>query len=202
MQQLPIQTKPHFALELNVTSKDSIAKGIGKILETFKQPPTIVVNSAGITKDNFLLKMSEEDFDAVINVNLKGTFLIMQQFAQAMIAHQVGGSIVNLSSIVARTGNMGQANYSPSKAGVEAITSVASKEFAKFNIRVNAVLPGFINSPMTEIVPDKVKDIVKNICAMKRFGEPEEIGEVIAFLASDRSSYVNGASILVTGGGF
>jgi 17beta-estradiol 17-dehydrogenase / 3alpha(17beta)-hydroxysteroid dehydrogenase (NAD+) / 3-oxoacyl-[acyl-carrier protein] reductase alpha subunit len=189
------------AIELNVASKDSIATGIEQILATFKRPPTVVVNSAGITKDNFLLKMSEEDFNAVINVNLKGTFLVMQQFAKAMIDHQVGGSIVNLSSIVARTGNIGQSNYAPSKAGVEAMTSVASKEFGKFNIRVNCVLPGFINSPMTEIVPQKVKDIIVQQCAMKRFGEPEEIAEVIAFLASDRSSYMNGASVLVTGGG-
>ena len=124
----------------------------------------------------------------------------MQAFAKAMSEYKVGGSIVNLASIVGKTGNIGQANYSSSKSGVEAMTRVASKEFGKFNIRVNAVLPGFITSPMTDKVPQKVKDIMTGQCALKRFGNPEEIAEVIAFLASEKSSYVNGASIEVTGG--
>jgi len=145
--------------------------------------------------------MSEQDFDDVINVNLKGTFLVMQQFAQAMINHNISqGSIVNLASIVGKTGNMGQANYASSKAGVESMTRVASKEFGKFNIRVNAILPGFIKSPMTDKIPDKIKQMIVQSCALKRYGEPEEIAEVISFLVSDRSSFVNGASIEVTGG--
>lgn len=146
----------------------------------------------------------------------------MQQFAKVMIEHNTAGSIVNLASIVGKTGNMGQANYASSKSGIESMTRVASKEFGKFNIRVNAVLPGFVTSPMTDIVPDKLKQVIIQACAMKRFGKPEgrfkilfaggsfpilngfffssEIAEVIAFLASDRSSFVNGASIEVTGG--
>lgn len=124
----------------------------------------------------------------------------MQAFGKAMTEYKVGGSIINLASIVGKTGNIGQANYSSSKSGVEAMTRVASKEFGKFNIRVNAVLPGFITSPMTDKVPQKVRDIMTGQCALKRFGNPEEIAEVIAFLASEKSSYVNGASIEVTGG--
>lgn len=159
---------------MDVSSQESISNALGEILNKYKKPPSIIVNSAGITRDNFLLKMSESDFDAVVNVNLKGTFLVMQNFAKAMIEHDISnGSIVNLASIVGKTGNIGQANYASSKAGVESMTRVASKEFGKFNIRVNAVLPGFIKTPMTDTVPDKLKQVVTQMCALKRFGEPE-----------------------------
>lgn len=125
----------------------------------------------------------------------------MQNFAKAMVEHEVtDGSIINLASIIGKTGNIGQANYAASKAGVEAMTRCASKEFGKFQIRVNAVLPGFIDTPMTEIVPQKVKDIMVQQCPLRRFGQPEEVAEVIAFLASGKSSYINGSSIEVTGG--
>lgn len=125
----------------------------------------------------------------------------MQNFANAMIEQNVtNGSIINLGSIVGKTGNIGQVNYTASKAAVEAMTKTASKEFGKFGIRVNCILPGFINTPMTESVPQKVKDIMVMQCALRRFGKPEEIAEVAAFLASDKSSYVNGVSIEVTGG--
>lgn len=162
------------SLELDVSSSENIKTALNKMIAKYKKSPSIVVNSAGITKDNFLLKMSEQDFDDVVNVNLKGTFLIMQNFAQAMIDHNIGGgSIINLASIVGKTGNIGQANYASSKAGVESITRVASKEFGKFNIRVNAILPGFIQSPMTDKIPDKIKEMAVQHCAMKRFGQPE-----------------------------
>ncbi|XP_055632341.1 estradiol 17-beta-dehydrogenase 8 [Toxorhynchites rutilus septentrionalis] len=190
----------HIALEMDVSSSDSISKVLRAVTEKYKRPPTIVVNSAGITRDNFILKMPEADFDAVVNVNLKGTWLVLQQFGKAMVEHNSGGSMVNVSSIVARSGNMGQSNYSPSKAGVEAMTKVVAREFGRYNVRVNAVVPGFIETPMTETVPQKVKDMVIMQCALRRFGKPEEIAEVISFLASDRSSYINGTSIEVTGG--
>ncbi|XP_058447130.1 estradiol 17-beta-dehydrogenase 8 [Malaya genurostris] len=188
------------AFEMDVASSDSISQVLKATIEKYKRPPMIVVNSAGITRDNFLLKMPEADFDAVINVNLKGTWLVLQNFGRAMIDHQVNGSMVNVSSIVARSGNMGQSNYSPSKAGVEAMTKVVAREFGRNNIRVNAVVPGFIETPMTATLPQKVKDIVIMQCALRRFGKPEEIAEVIAFLASDKSSYINGTSVEVTGG--
>lgn len=159
---------------MDVSSSDSIKTSLNEIIARYNKPPSIVVNSAGITKDNFLLKMSEQDFDDVVNVNLKGTFLVIQNFAQAMINHNIGGgSIVNLASIVGKTGNIGQANYASSKAGVESMTRVASKEFGKFNIRVNAILPGFIKSPMTDKIPDKIKEMAVQYCALKRFGRPE-----------------------------
>ncbi|XP_055549559.1 estradiol 17-beta-dehydrogenase 8 [Wyeomyia smithii] len=188
------------AYEMDVSSSASIDKVLKAVVEKYKKPPMIVVNSAGITRDNFLLKMPEADFDAVIDVNLKGTWLMLQHFGKAMVEHEVCGSMVNVSSIVARNGNIGQSNYSPSKAGVEAMTKVVAREFGRYNIRVNAVVPGFIKTPMTETLPQKVKDMVIMQCALRRFGNPEEIGEVIAFLASDKSSYVNGTSIEVTGG--
>ncbi|EDS32604.1 3-oxoacyl-[acyl-carrier-protein] reductase [Culex quinquefasciatus] len=188
------------ALEMDVSSSASISQVLDATLAKYKNPPTIVVNSAGITRDNFLLKMPESDFDAVINVNLKGTWLMLQQFGKAMIDAKLTGSMVNVSSIVARSGNIGQSNYSPSKAGVEAMTKVVAREFGRYNIRVNAVVPGFIETPMTNDLPQKVKDMVVMQCALRRFGKPQEIAEVIAFLASDKSSYMNGTSVEVTGG--
>lgn len=126
---------------------------------------------------------------------------MMQNCANAMVEKNItNGTIINLGSIASKIGNIGQANYTSSKAGVEAMTKTASREFGKFGIRVNCILPGFISTPMTEDVPQKVKDIMTMQCPLRRFGNPEEVAEVIAFLASDKSSYVNGASIEVTGG--
>ncbi|XP_055708358.1 estradiol 17-beta-dehydrogenase 8 [Phlebotomus papatasi] len=195
-----LESPSHSSVKIEVGNSASIRDALAFCLEKYKSTPSVVVNSAGITRDSFILKMPEEDFDAVINVNLKGSFTVMQTFARSMVEQKVSGSIINLSSVVAKFGNLGQANYSASKAGVEAMTRVAAKEFGKFNIRVNAILPGFINTPMTGTVPDKVKNMIIQQTALKRFGEPEEIAEVIAFLASDKSSYVTGASIDVIGG--
>jgi len=190
----------HLPLELDVTDTESIKNVIEQAVNRYKRPPTITVNCAGITRDQFILKMEESDFDLVLNVNLKGTFLVMKHVVQRMIEHKVGGTIVNISSVTAKMGNMGQCNYAPSKAAVETLTRVASKEFAKFGIRVNTVIPGFINTPMTAAVPDKVKELIVKQIAMRRFGDPEEVSDTIAFLASDKSSFVTGASIEVSGG--
>uniref|UniRef100_A0A1I8Q7Q6 (3R)-3-hydroxyacyl-CoA dehydrogenase n=1 Tax=Stomoxys calcitrans TaxID=35570 RepID=A0A1I8Q7Q6_STOCA len=190
-----------FPLEIDVSSMESVTNAVAKTCKQFNTAPSIVVNSAGITRDGYLLKMPERDYDDVYSVNLKGTFMVTQQFAKAMIEHQTkGGSIINLSSIVAKMNNIGQANYAATKAGVISFTEVASKEFGKFSIRVNAILPGYINTPMVAVVPDKIKEQVVMRCPLGRLGDPSEIAEVIAFLASDKSSYVNGASIEVTGG--
>lgn len=190
----------HMPVELDVTNSDSIQHVIEEAINKYKRPPSTIVNCAGITRDGFILKMDESDFDLVLKVNLKGTFLVMKHTVKRMSDYKVGGSIVNISSVTAKIGNMGQANYAPSKAGVETLTRVAAKEFAKFGIRVNAVVPGFINTQMTETVPEKVKEIMLNSIAMRRFGEPEEVSETIAFLASDKSSFITGASIEVSGG--
>ena len=125
-------------------------------LYIFSRPPDIVVNSAGITMDKYLLRMSEESFDKVIDVNLKGTFLINQITATAMKKADIKGSIVNISSLVGKTGNVGQTNYSASKAGVIAFTKTAAKELGKFGIRVNCICPGFIQTAMTDAVPEHV----------------------------------------------
>jgi len=190
----------HLPLELDVTNPENIKNVIEEAINKYKRPPSITVNCAGITRDAFILKMDDSDFDLVLNVNLKGTYLVMKHVVQKMIEHKVGGTIVNISSITAKMGNMGQCNYAPSKAAVETLTRVAAKEFAKFGIRVNTVIPGFINTPMTASVPEKVKEMIMKTIALKRFGEPEEVSDTIAFLASDKSSYVTGASIEVSGG--
>ncbi|XP_034481039.1 estradiol 17-beta-dehydrogenase 8-like [Drosophila innubila] len=189
------------ALEVDVSSVQSVQSAVTAALAQFQQAPSIVVNSAGITRDGYLLKMPERDYDDVYSVNLKGTFLVTQQFAKAMIEQKLSNcSIVNLSSIVARMNNMGQANYAATKAGVISFTEVASKEFGKFGIRVNCILPGYIDTPMVAVVPDQIKQQVVQRCPLGRLGQPDEIAEVIAFLASQKSAYVNGAAIEVTGG--
>lgn len=188
------------ALEVDVSSTDSVAKALSATLDKYKRPPGVIVNSAGIVRDNYFLKMPEKDFDAVYKVNLKGTFLVMQYFAKSLVEYKKTGTIINLSSIIAKINNVGQANYTASKSGVISLTKVAAKEFGKFNIRVNAVLPGFIDTPMVAGIPDKAKEAALASCPLNRLGKPEEIAEVIAFLASDKASYINGATIEVTGG--
>ncbi|KAJ8734554.1 hypothetical protein PYW08_013804 [Mythimna loreyi] len=190
----------HMAVELDVSDSTAVRNLLQTTLRQYKAPPTIVVNSAGITRDNWLLKMSEEDFDSVVNVNLKGTFLVMQTFAKAMTEAGLPGSIVNLSSIVGKYGNIGQTNYAGSKAGVIGMTQSAAKELGKFNIRVNVILPGFIETPMVKTVPEKVMQGMLKLVPLGRMGQPSELAEVIAFLSSDKSSFMTGASIDVTGG--
>lgn len=149
-----------------------------------------------------MMKLTEEDFDKVVNVNLKGTWLLNKAVGKAMLTDKVPGSIVNISSLVGKTGNIGQTNYAASKAGVIGITKSMAKEMGKFNIRVNAVLPGFIETPMTETVPENLMQMTKLLIPLGRLGNPEEIANTCAFLASDKSSYITGATIEVTGGLF
>ncbi|KAJ8919088.1 hypothetical protein NQ315_012073 [Exocentrus adspersus] len=146
----------HVSLHLDVGDSSSVNNNLDKILSKYKRPPTIIVNCAGITRDNFVLKLSEEDFDEVLKINLKGTFLVVKQFAQAIVEHGINNaSIINVASIVGKYGNIGQANYSASKAGVERLTRTASLELGDKGIRVNAVLPGMIATPMLAAVPEK-----------------------------------------------
>nr|CAD7403958.1 unnamed protein product [Timema cristinae] len=194
-------TFQHLHLPLDVSRSEEVYSVVKSAIEHFSVPPTIVVNCAGITRDNFLLKLDEDSFQQVIDVNLKGTFLVTQTIARALVeANITGGSVINLASIVGRTGNMGQCSYAASKAAIEAFTKTTAKELGTFGIRCNAVVPGFIDTPMTDAVPDKVKEKFRATIALRRFGRAEEVAEVIAFLASDKSSYVNGASIEVIGG--
>lgn len=190
----------HTAVELDVSDSSAVRNLLKTTLDHFKAPPTIIVNSAGITRDNWLLKLSEEDYDSVLNVNLKGTFLVMQTFAKAMTDAGKTGSIINLSSIVGKYGNMGQTNYAGSKAGVVAMTQSAAKELGKFNIRVNAILPGFIETPIIQTVPDKVLLSMLKLVPLGRLGAPNEVAELITFLSSEKSSFITGAAIDITGG--
>ncbi|XP_043475345.1 estradiol 17-beta-dehydrogenase 8 [Leptopilina heterotoma] len=192
----------HLAMTIDVSETDSVERALKMCINHFSKPPNVVVNSAGITRDNFLLKMDVDDFNEVLKVNLQGTFNISKYAANQMIESGVanGGSIINISSIIGKIGNMGQCNYAASKAGVVALTRTAAMEFGIFGIRVNAILPGFIDTPMIASVPEKVKEMFIGMIPLKRTGKPEEVAEVITFLASDRSSYVNGTSIEVAGG--
>ena len=159
----------------------------------------ILVNNAGITKDGLLLKMSEADYDAVLDTNLKGTFNCIRFVARQMIK-QRGGRIINMSSVSGVLGNAGQANYSASKAGVIGLTKSAARELAGRGITVNAIAPGFINTEMTEALSDKVKEGAVAQIPLGRFGEAEDIANAVAFLASEEAGYITGQVLCVDGG--
>lgn len=159
----------------------------------------ILVNNAGITKDKLLIAMSDEDFSDVININLKGTFNCTKLAAKLMMKKRYG-RIINLSSVVGVRGNAGQVNYSASKAGVIGMTKSAAKELASRNITVNAVAPGFIETDMTEVLSDKVKENMINEIPLKRAGSVEDVANAVAFFASVNSSYITGQVMCVDGG--
>jgi len=166
----------------------------------------ILVNNAGITKDGLLMRMSDDDWDAVLNVNLKGTFLFTRAVSRPMMKNkaadgtQLGGVIVNIASVVGIMGNAGQANYTASKGGVIALTKTTAKELGSRNVRCNAVAPGFIQSKMTDVLPDDVKAKYMETIPLRRFGTAEDIAKCVAWLASDDASYVTGQVISVNGG--
>lgn len=159
----------------------------------------VLVNNAGITKDTLILRMKEEDFDQVIDVNLKGTFNCLKHVAPIMVK-QRSGKIINLSSVVGIIGNAGQVNYSASKAGVIGMTKSLAKELGGRGINVNAVAPGYIQTDMTAELNDKTKEQLQGAIPLKRLGNPEDVAEVVAFLSTDASKYVTGQVINVDGG--
>uniref|UniRef100_A0A8C5S9B3 (3R)-3-hydroxyacyl-CoA dehydrogenase n=1 Tax=Laticauda laticaudata TaxID=8630 RepID=A0A8C5S9B3_LATLA len=190
----------HRAARVDVSCAESVAELLRGLRARFSRPPTVCVNCAGVTRDEFLLRQSEAAFEAVLSVNLKGAFLVTQAVAKALVESGVsGGSIVHLGSVVGKVGNLGQVNYAASKAGVEALAKTAAKELARYGIRCNTVVPGFIRTPMTDKVPAKVLDKFAAMVPMGRLGEPEDVADVCAFLASDESRYITGASLEVTG---
>ena len=170
---------------------DYVIKTYGKL--------DILVNNAGITRDGLLMKMSEADFDAVINTNLKGAFNCMQHVARQMIK-QKGGRIINIASVVGVIGNAGQVNYAASKAGIIGMTKSAAREMASRGITVNAIAPGFIVTEMTDVLSDAVKYAMKQQIPMKAFGETSDVAETAAFLASEKARYITGQVISVDGG--
>jgi len=159
----------------------------------------ILINNAGITRDGLLMRMSEEDWDAVLTVNLKGTFACTKAVSRIMMK-QRSGAIVNVASIIGIMGNAGQANYAASKGGVIAFTKSVAKELASRNIRVNAVAPGFIASKMTDALSEDVKNKMLDAIPLSRFGQPEDVANLVSFLAGDESAYITGVVINISGG--
>lgn len=183
---------------LDVVNAAAVTEIVARIVADFGRLD-VLVNNAGITRDTLLVRMTEEDWDAVLDINLKGAFLVTKAVAKQMMK-QRSGAIVNIASVVGLTGNAGQANYTASKAGLMALTKTAAKEFGGRNIRVNAVAPGFIRTAMTDKLAEPVKAAMLKLVPLGRPGEPEEVAQAVAFLASDAASYVNGQTLAVCGG--
>ena len=186
------------ALQADATDFTKAEEVISKIVEEWGSLE-VLVNNAGITQDNLILRMSEENWDAVINTNLKSIFNYSKAATKPMMRAR-GGSIINIGSVVGISGNAGQSNYSASKAGMIGFTKSFAKELASRNIRANVVAPGYILTEMTEKLDEKVLEAIKTETPLGRAGNPDEIANVVAFLASDMSSYITGEVIRVDGG--
>lgn len=182
----------------SISDKGDVEALFNQISDTFGRLD-ILVNNAGITRDNMLMKMSDEEWDQVMEVNLKGVFLCTRR-AATLMSEQNYGRIVNLTSVTALTGNMGQSNYAASKAGVIGMTKTLARELARYQVTVNAVAPGFIETPMTAAVPDKVKEMIVLGIPLGRPGKPEDVASVVAFLASDAAAYTTGQVVSCNGG--
>lgn len=182
----------------DVSNGEAVTAAVKEGMEEFGKID-ILVNNAGITKDGLMMRMSEEDWDAVLSINLKGTFLLTKAVSRIMMK-QRSGAIVNIASIIGLIGNPGQCNYAASKAGVIALTKSTAKELAARNIRVNAIAPGFIESKMTEVLPEAVREKMLDAIPMKRFGLAEDIAKVVLFLAGENSGYITGQVLTVSGG--
>ena len=185
-------------IKADVSNEEDVNNMVEKVISEFGKID-VLVNNAGITKDTLLMRMSKEDFDKVIDINLKGTFLVTKAVSKYMMKKRCG-SIINLSSVVGVAGNSGQSNYSASKAGIIGFTKSIAKELASRNIRANAVAPGFIETDMTNVLKDDVKENIGNQIPLKRMGTAREVAEVIYFLGTEKSSYITGQVINIDGG--
>lgn len=186
------------AIKLDVSKQNEVIAAF----ETFKNEFGIIdilVNNAGITKDTLVLRMKDDDWDAVINVNLKGTFLCSREAIKLMVKQQ-HGNIISISSVVAFTGNPGQVNYSASKAGIVGLTKTIAKEYASRGIKANAVAPGFIQTTMTEAIPEKIREEMKKNIPLGYFGAPEDVANAVIFLASSDADYITGQVLHINGG--
>ena len=186
------------AIRMDVADPEQVKSGFKQTLEKFARLD-ILVNNAAITRDGLALRMKQEDWDAVIRTNLTGAYLCIQQALSTMMRARTG-RIINISSVVAQMGNAGQANYVAAKAGLVGLTKAIAIEIASRNITVNAVAPGFIATPMTDVLPDKVKDELKNRIPLGRMGTARDVASAIVFLASEEAGYITGHVLDVNGG--
>ncbi|WP_107942275.1 MULTISPECIES: 3-oxoacyl-[acyl-carrier-protein] reductase [Metasolibacillus] len=186
------------AVQANVADAESVTQLMNKTLETFGSID-ILVNNAGITRDNLLMRMKEDEWDDVMNTNLKGVFLCTKAVTRQMMK-QRSGRIINISSIVGVAGNAGQANYVAAKAGVIGLTKTTAKELASRNILVNAIAPGFITTEMTDELPEELKAAMLAQIPLAKLGQPEDIAKAVVFFASDAASYITGQTLHIDGG--
>ena len=185
-------------IKANVGDADDVQAMVDEAHATFGHID-ILVNNAGITRDGLLIRMKDSDWDEVLNINLKGVYLVTKAVAKLMVK-QRAGRIINMTSVSGVTGNVGQANYAAAKAGVIGFTKTCAKELAARGITVNAIAPGFIETAMTDVLPEKIKEGIAATVPLGRMGQPEEIAGVVTFLASDFASYITGQVLNVDGG--
>ena len=186
------------AVACDISDAKALASSIEQIAEKLGRID-VLVNNAGITKDGLILRMSDEDFDAVIDTNLKSAFVAIRTAMRSMMRSK-SARIINIGSVSGVAGNAGQANYSASKAGLIGLSKTVAREFAGKGVTCNVIAPGFITTDMTDVLPDKTKETVKTVIPLKRFGEPAEIAAAVSFLASEEAGYVTGQVLCVDGG--
>ena len=186
-------------LKFDISQKDKIEEFIENATNNLGGGLDCIVNNAGITQDNLAIRMSLDEWQKVININLTSTFL-MCKFAIKKMLKNKSGKIVNITSVVGHTGNLGQANYTASKAGIVAMSKSLAIEYAKKNININCISPGFVKTAMTDKIDEKFKEVIVSKIPSARLGEPEDIANAVYFLSSDQSNYINGETIHVNGG--
>jgi 3-oxoacyl-[acyl-carrier protein] reductase len=186
-------------LKFDISQSDNIEEFIEKATNELGGSLDGIVNNAGITQDNLAIRMSLDEWQKVININLTSTFL-MSKFAIKKMLKNKSGKIVNITSVVGHTGNLGQANYTASKAGIVAMSKSLAIEYAKKNININCISPGFIKTAMTDKIDDKFKEVIVSKIPSARLGEPDDIANAVLFLSSDQSDYINGETLHVNGG--
>lgn len=190
----------HFYVQMDISNEDSVEKGVAQVFEKWSEVHGLV-NNAGVTKDQLILRMKTEDFDHVMNTNLRGTFLLCRAFAKPMIKAR-RGSIVNITSVIGLTGNAGQSNYAASKAGTVGFSKSLAQEVASRGVRVNCVAPGFISTEMTEVLNEEQKKKILEKIPLQNIGEAQDVAWAVRFLLSDESKYITGHTLSVNGGMF
>ncbi|MDC3039307.1 3-oxoacyl-[acyl-carrier-protein] reductase [Candidatus Pelagibacter sp.] len=185
--------------KFDISKHDEIEKFVETVCDELKGCPDILINNAGITKDNLSLRMSQTEWQQVIDINLTSTFLLCKFFLKKMIKNK-SGKIINITSVVGHTGNVGQANYAASKSGIIGMSKSLALEYAKKNININCISPGFIKTNMTDKIDEKFKELILAKIPSNRLGEPSDVANVAAFLSSEMSNYITGETIHVNGG--